>query len=347
LTNPKKGQIIDNDLVVTWIEASPKDIDGHEVTYQVEITSSYSSNKGWVIIPGGESLSSGTISFIANTFNLPNGSDYGIRVSAVDALGLSGNAVSSGPLMINHSGLFIAKDEGTGVKSVRFKNEDDSCWSDWEPFVAEKFWKLPQSDGIKRIFVQFQDYAENISSVCDCEIVSRVLCGEGNVTDLEVFNDRLYVSFDKNGNLKEFRVLVKESHDFSEQQVNALARFDGSLYISTYTDGENSNVYKYDGKNATKIVSPPASDEKIVSMLAYNDVLYMGCLSGNIYSYISGASSAVLSYPVSDSTPLVPIERIRTDGRIMYVSTTGNNSFLTGTLILVEEDEVIEWTVIS
>lgn len=380
IISPKNGQLVDNELIISWLEANPKDIDGHEVTYQVEITSSYSSNSGWVVIPGGEALISGTTSFIANTFNLPNGADYGIRISAIDILGLGGTPAVVGPLYISHSGLFIidtippvgsilindgevlasgtnvklsvkATDNGTGIKSVRFKNEEDSCWSDWESYVLEKFWKLPGTDGIKRIFVQFQDYAENISGACDCEIVSRVLCEEGNVTDFEVFNDRLYVSFDKNGNLIEFKVLVKQSHEFGEEQVVSLARFDGNLYISTYNPDEGdeeSFIYRYDGKNAVKMFS--IVDEKIVSMLAYNDVLYMGCLSGNIYSYISGASDHPLSYPPLvdlETYPLLPVERIRTDGRIMFVSTVGGNSFLTGTLVEFEGDEVIEWTVVS
>ncbi len=55
-----------------------------------------------------------------------------------------------------------AADSGTGVSKMRFLNQGLS-WSDWESYSTQKSWTLTSKDGVKKVYVQFQDNAGNIS----------------------------------------------------------------------------------------------------------------------------------------------------------------------------------------
>jgi hypothetical protein len=55
-----------------------------------------------------------------------------------------------------------AEDSGTGVSKMRFLNQGLS-WSDWESYKNQKSWTLTSRDGTKKVYVQFQDNAGNIS----------------------------------------------------------------------------------------------------------------------------------------------------------------------------------------
>lgn len=347
MVNPTTGENIDNDLVVSWIEAAPRDVDGHEVTYTVEFTSSYSGDSGWVVIPGGSGLPEGTTTFVADTFNLPEGDDYGVRVSAIDELGLAGTPATIGPLSIQHSGTFIidtqpptgsfvindgeplaagidvklslsASDAGTGIKDMRIGSDGDACFGDWEPFSAEKFWKLPASDGIKRVFVQFRDYAENISGVCDCEIVSRLVCSEGNVTALRVYNDKLYMAFDKNGNIMSYKALLADALTLPEDSIKTMEVFDGALYVATY-DGTESFVYAFDGRLSRAF---SLDGKQVSSMQAYGEGLFLATMEGSVYMY--DGSSTFLSY----SSVSAQVVRLRTDGKLLYAMVSEGGYFL-------------------
>lgn len=347
LLSPVSKQKFDNFVLVIWREADPADIDGHQVFYTIQVTSTYSLGTGWVTVPGAKALTEGTTSFSINSFDFPEGNDYGIRVFAFDELGAMSEASEVGQIRMVHSGNFIidtlppygtlsindgdplandprvklslfAKDDTTGVKDVRFRNDDEDCWGDWDTYAPEKFWDLSPADGVKRVFVQYRDYANNVSEACDCEIVSRVLCDEGNATDLEVFGDKLYVAFDANGNLVEYRILVRQASEMSEPEVTALAHLDNALYVATYDpDDGDSGLYIYDGI-ATRVST--VSGSKVNSMVAYNDKIYLALESGRIMEYDGSLST---SYSASSS-----ISRLKTDGTILFASVSGGGEFL-------------------
>lgn len=56
-----------------------------------------------------------------------------------------------------------AEDAGSGVESVRFANEDRR-WTAWEPFDAEKTWRLTRGAGKKTVYAKFRDGAGNVSA---------------------------------------------------------------------------------------------------------------------------------------------------------------------------------------
>lgn len=348
IISPTANDTFDYCMPVVWKEPKVKDIDGQGVSYMLEVTDKYSANTGWLTVPGAESLPEGTSSFNVSTFDFPEGNDYGIRLSAVDSLGLASAPIAVGPIRIQHQGTFIidtippegslaindgaalsasakikltlfAFDETTGVKDVRFRNDGEDCWSDFDSFTNEKFWDLPKSDGVKKVFVQYRDYAGNVSEVCDCEIVSRVLCDEGNVTDIEVFNNKLYAAFDAKGNLVEYKVLVKRAAALPEAEVTALARFKNYLYVATYDPvGGSAAVYTYDGR-ATRVYS--IAGAKILSMLAYNGSLFIGMDNGRILSFDGMNATTVYS-------ALSAITRLRTDGAILFATVLGGGEYL-------------------
>lgn len=348
LLAPLGRETFDNYILIIWKEAQTKDLDGHEVFYKIEVTSRFSDNEGWIVPPGGEALTEGTTSFTINSFDFPEGDNYGVRVTAIDEMGAESDPKSAGGLKIRHSGNLIidtiapdgtitindgdalandrrvkltlfAEDNTTGIKDVRFKNEGEECWGDWDTFTHEKFWDLTSGDGIKRIFVQYRDYAGNVSEVCDCEIVSRVLCDEGNATDIDVFNDKLYIAFDANGRLVEYRVLVRTAAELEEPQLTAITHMDNNLYVASYDPvaGESS-IYRYDG-TAYKITIVGTS--KILSMAAYNSKIYMGLEDGRIME-LSGTSLST-SYTAGNS-----VTRLVTDDSVLFAAISSGGRYL-------------------
>lgn len=348
ILTPVSKQTFDNYILVIWREAEVKDIDGHTVYYNIQITKSFSSDKGWTSIPGAETILEGTVSFTLNSFDFPEGDDYGIRVTTIDELGAVSEPQLIGQLRIRHSGNFIidtvapigslnindgdplandrrvklrlfAKDYTTGVKDVRFRNEDEECWGDWDTYSPQKFWDLSPSDGVKTVFVQYRDFAGNVSEVCGCDVVSRVLCGEGNATDLEVFNEKLYVSFDANGNLIEYKVLVKQAEELSEPEVTALAHLENALYVATHDEDTGDSVfYRYDG-SATRVAS--LNGARVTAMTAYKEKIYAGLDDGRIMKL--DVTSLSTSYSATSA-----IGRIRTDGTVLFATLVGGGSFL-------------------
>lgn len=346
ILSPFPNDQFDYCIQATWREPAIRDIDGHDVTYSVEMTSRYSDDDGWTVVPTAGSLPNGTTGFTITSFDFPEGSDYGLRVTATDELGLSSPPKMVGPFKILHRGNFIidtlppegtvsindgaalaanttvklslfATDISTGIKDVRFKNEEEDCWSDWDSFANEKLWVLPSTDGVKRVFVQYRDYAENVSEACDCEIVSRVLCDKGNVTDIEVYNNKLYVAFDVNGNLVEYRILVDTAAALPEPVITALARFSNSLYVATFDDTSGTSVYSFDGRATKKFGIAGA---KALSMQAYNDKLYIGLDDGRIKEYDGTSEMSVYSATSA-------ITRLRTDGAVLYASIQGGGEY--------------------
>lgn len=348
LLSPLGRETFDNAILVIWREARIKDLDGHPVTYKVQVSSISSKDEGWVDVPGGEALEQGTSSFTINSFEFPEGDDYGIRLFAIDEQGAGSAPQRAVGIKVRHNGNFIidtiapegnliindgaalakntrvkltlfAKDLSTGIKDIRFRNADEDCWGDWDTYVPEKFWDLSSTDGVKRVLVQYRDFAGNVSEACDCEIISRVLCDKGNVTDIEVFNNKLYAAFDADGNVVEYRVVVRTAATLPEPEVTALAKLGNALYIATFDpDVPTSGLYRYDG-TATKIAS---GSVKVLSMASYNDKVYLGLQDGRIVQ-LSGTSLST-----SYSAPSA-VSRLRTDGSVLFAALASGGAYLT------------------
>lgn len=57
-----------------------------------------------------------------------------------------------------------ATDSGSGLSSMRFRNENTQTWSAWEPYATTKQWTLSSADGSKSVYIQYKDKAGNVST---------------------------------------------------------------------------------------------------------------------------------------------------------------------------------------
>lgn len=63
-----------------------------------------------------------------------------------------------------------ASDNSGVVASMRFSN-DNTTWSDWEPFAVTKTWTLSAGNGAKTVSAQFRDSASNTSANANASIL--------------------------------------------------------------------------------------------------------------------------------------------------------------------------------
>jgi hypothetical protein len=65
-----------------------------------------------------------------------------------------------------------ATDEISGVNQMRFSN-DYSSWSNWEPYQTTKIWTLLSGDGLKTVWVQFNNNA-GLTSTYNCTLTLEI-----------------------------------------------------------------------------------------------------------------------------------------------------------------------------
>jgi len=339
LIYPVSGDIFDDTLTVIWKEPSVADVDGHSVTYRVQVTMDYGGDTGWITVPNGEAVPRGITSINVNSFEFPEGYNFGVRVIPVDEFGAEAQPAKT-DFRIKHAGNFLidtiapigtisindgstlvadprvkitlyATDTTSGIKDVRFRNEGED-WGDWDTYVTEKFWDLSQGDGNKRVFVQFRDCAGNISEACDCDVISRIMSRTGNVTDLQSGSDHLYSSYDRDGRIVEYAYLPIELSATPVPMVMALAFYNEDLYAACYDENANqTTVYRMRG-NPTSVV---VTSGKIMSMAAYDTGLYAAMYEGYIKDLFGTER-----YPAIGDPPLPPVTKLRTDGYVIYAT---------------------------
>jgi hypothetical protein len=87
-TSPESGQTASQSFKAEWIEADPVDIDGDVVTYLLEMTSNASdSDPTW---ENAGIFGAGTKSAIVDVSEKVNGSDFQLRITAIDERGAEG-----------------------------------------------------------------------------------------------------------------------------------------------------------------------------------------------------------------------------------------------------------------
>jgi len=338
LIYPAPGQTFDETMTVIWEEPSVGDVDGHPVTYKVEVTMDYSGDTGWITVPDGDAVPRGITSISINTFDFPVGYDFGIRVVPIDEFGAAGEIAKTN-FKIEHAGNFLidtipptgtvtindgstlvsdtrvridlyATDVTSGMKDVRFRNAGEE-WGDWDTYTNQKFWDLSAGDGTKKVYVQFRDCAGNISEACDCELISRVMCRTGNVTDLERGLERLYASYDREGRVVEYGYMPVDLEATPVAEVTALALYQNDLYAASYDeDADQTTVYRMRGTpSSVTVVSG-----KLLSMTAYGAGLYAGMYEGYVTDLFG-----TTRYPAVGSS-LSPVTKVRTDGSVLYAT---------------------------
>ena len=91
-------------------------------------------------------------------------------------------AVTAGTVVVNSGAVYsnsqvvtlcITASNGTGEDAITEMrlSADGSTWDEWEPFATPITWELPNGDGLKPVFVQVRDAAQNASAVFSGSIV--------------------------------------------------------------------------------------------------------------------------------------------------------------------------------
>jgi hypothetical protein len=73
--------------------------------------------------------------------------------------------IDNGALWTKQAEVMLTLDDGgSGAVLMRFSN-DNVNWSNWEAYSGSKSYTLPSGEGLKTLYMQFQDIFENISQV--------------------------------------------------------------------------------------------------------------------------------------------------------------------------------------
>ncbi|MBE3039483.1 MAG: hypothetical protein IMZ62_11810, partial [Chloroflexi bacterium] len=95
-----------------------------------------------------------------------------ISANATDTIALDTSAptgtvsINSGAGWTNSRDVTLtlsSSDTGSGVEKMRFSN-DGTSWSAWENYATSKAWTLSTGDGLKTVYAQFRDQAQNVSA---------------------------------------------------------------------------------------------------------------------------------------------------------------------------------------
>ncbi|MBI2844110.1 MAG: hypothetical protein HYX78_11980 [Armatimonadetes bacterium] len=84
-----------------------------------------------------------------------------------------GISINGGTVYTNSRSVMLAltsTDSGFGVSQMRFSS-DGTNWGTWESYSVTKVWTLPEGDGTKWVYVQFQDAAGNVSQTYSDSII--------------------------------------------------------------------------------------------------------------------------------------------------------------------------------
>ena len=122
----------------------------------------YATSKTWALAPGSGSKTV-YVQFKDNAGNIST-SYTGAVVLDIDpptgSIVINGGAAHTANPNVTLT--LSATDTGSGVSQMRFSN-DGTSWSGWEPYATSKPWTLASGNGIKTVYVRYQDGAGNPS----------------------------------------------------------------------------------------------------------------------------------------------------------------------------------------
>jgi hypothetical protein len=123
----------------------------------------YATSKTWTLTPGDGTK---TV-YVQYQDNAGNASGSFSDTIILDMTAPTGSIVIDGGAAYATStsvALTLSASDGlSGVDAMRFSN-NGSTFSAWEPYSTSKSWTLGSGDGTKTVYVQYSDYAGNLSS---------------------------------------------------------------------------------------------------------------------------------------------------------------------------------------
>ena len=240
------------------------------------------------------------------TDNAGNQSDYSTESAAI----IVDKTDPTGSMLINGGAAWATSKKVTlnltandlnGVESVRGSN-DGNIWYPWDPFVTNYSWNLKTGDGNKVVYVQFKDYAGNISITYTDAIILDSTGPTGTFgTSVTYATTRdiklLFTATDLNGvsavtisRKGPDGVLATESFPFVPTKDHSLGTLDGTYtYYAQYTDGLGNKSDVFVANVYYDHTPPPAPS--MIAEPAYSpgstNVVYCNAVSDAISPAIS------------------------------------------------------------
>jgi len=327
LIHPLGFETFDKQIPIVWEPANPKDIDGNDITYTIQYSRSASSEQGWKNVV--TDLPGTTTSFLFDSSELGPGTDYGVRLFAVASdTGQTSEIQTVRGLTVAHSGFFIIdtqapeaelviendfasstrqnikvrmrlEDDTSGVKGVRFKNEDEESFSDFDTPLEEKYWILSEGDGYKNVLLEAEDFAGNKTENLKINAVLRRFNETGAFVDAEVFNNKVYIGTGSDAKLYSFTAIGALVNEFTDaDSITAMKTFRNNLYIATKDENDIGKIYVFNGSIFTLSKDFLVADTVVNTMEVFidpetannpsqtsNNILFAGLNGGEIYKF--------------------------------------------------------------
>jgi hypothetical protein len=129
----------------------------------------FSSSKDWNL-ETGDGTKTVYYQVMDNANELAAFSDTIILDTTAPTGSVSINAGTTYTSSVSTTLTLAASDALSGVKQIRYSN-DSVIWSTWEAFSASKAWNLMTGDGIKIVYYQIMDNADNLNTFSDTIIL--------------------------------------------------------------------------------------------------------------------------------------------------------------------------------
>jgi hypothetical protein len=154
--SPTTDSSFNTTVKVEWIESTPVDVDGDSVLYFLELTRNASATT-----PIWESLGSfrqGSDKFFLDAGEFPNGSDYRLRIRAVDSRGGEGQ--------YNYSEVFMISNVQFMTDFERLNGRLYASSSDGRFFrVTETIWQIDEDWSDPKFLEKYEKYANGPGSI--------------------------------------------------------------------------------------------------------------------------------------------------------------------------------------
>jgi hypothetical protein len=137
---PSSGQVVSNFARVEWIEANPPDVDGDLVYYVLEAApDSSTAQPTWSLVA---TLKAGTNSYVLDASALDDGTDYRLRITAIDEKGKAGSQNLSPKFAVDHTVVVndVETFRGSAFASTsdgRLVKYHDAYWQFGDPWLTE------------------------------------------------------------------------------------------------------------------------------------------------------------------------------------------------------------------
>lgn len=137
----------------------------YESDTKVEFKVNSNNESEYIILPGGNKIKKNEVAFVTTSNGTYTFSEH-LKDNSVNEESISITNLRSNLLVTPTPNVKLelgSTDTLSGVEHMRFKNEADGQWSEFEAYRTEKLWTLKNEGGERTVYAQYKDRAGNIS----------------------------------------------------------------------------------------------------------------------------------------------------------------------------------------